>query len=575
MRAIKIPAYNSYLGHHYLTMGVLPDNLMNITEYYINDFYENIGDFITDLSYTPCNYYQVFDLLRSNRISEFYDSAFILHEFDARIPELEIQPDTVLANSVEIFGHNLSSNYSVSYSIGRDCVIQMPSTYGLTQSVVLNRSSNEGFIITCGCIFESQLNGNKFNFSTTETNAAGRIQISATRAIHDGIVGYNCSVLAGYAGGLISSDLVSILNGHDADDSDTPDNDPYSGGDTGGGSNPGGGNKDPHGSNNYTSDSESNPIPGLPALSAVDTGLITLYAPGISQLRNLATYLWGASFDIEQLKKMFADPMNALLGLAIVPVTVPLSSSSSVVIGNIDTGISMGKASSQYVELNCGSINLKEYWKGYMDYSPYTKISIFLPYIGFKELETDLIQNTALGLVYHVDILTGGCVAFITAGGNVIAQFAGECSVNIPITSQNFTQTIMAISQIAAGGIGVMMTGGMSAPITGEMVAKGATAMANTAANMVSSKPRISKSGSISGSGGLLGSQVPFIIIEKPRQCAPKRQNQYMGYPSYITKVLGNESGFTQVQDIRLNGIPCTETEREELMKILREGIII
>lgn len=576
MRAIRIPAYDSYLGHHYITMGVLPDSLKETTEYYLSDFYPDDAGGMealkSDLAFTPCNYYQVFDLLRSNRTPAYYDSASLLHRFDSSILELAITPDETLNSTFSVFNNTISVPSTVVSQFNR-CTISIHNGYGLATNIVLNGTSIE-FLISCPCIFESQLNGDTFNF-TNDDNRAGKIDISVRETTQGGVHGLYVIASAGYAGGSVNASFISAVNGKDGEDGGTPDNDPYSGGDGAGGSGTGGGGYDPNGSNNYTPDSESNPVPSLPSLSAVDTGLITLFAPSLSQIRALANYLWGVNFDLDQFKKLFADPMGALLGLSIVPVTVSISGSSSVKFGNIDTGVSMGKASSQYIELDCGTVSLKEYWKGFMDYSPHTRVSIFLPYIGCKELDIDLFQNTNIGVVYHVDILTGGCVAFVTAGGNVIAQFSGECAVNIPITSQNFTQTIMAMGQIVAGGVGLALSGGMSAPISASMIGNGVTAMSNTAGNIVSSKPVIGKSGVIGGSSGLLGSQKPFLIIEKPKQCAPKRQNQYAGYPSYITKTLGSVTGFTQVQEIKLNGISCTETERNELLSILRAGVIV
>lgn len=373
---------------------------------------------------------------------------------------------------------------------------------------------------------------------------------------------------------IMATEYVNKYNGLKGRKQPVPDNDPYSDDDdTGGESGDGGGGDS--GQDNYSDDSDSNDVPDLPSLTAVDTGFITLYTPTKAQLQALASYMWGNVFDITTWKKVLADPMDAIIGLSIVPVSVPSSGASGVTVGNIATGISLNKASAQFLEVNCGSINITEKWKAYLDYSPYTRVSIFLPFIGSQELDVDLIQSTSLGVKYHIDILSGACVAFVTANNSVIAQFSGQCAVSIPITSQDFTQTIMALGSLVAGGIGVVASGGMSAPVNGAMIAGATTAMATTAGNVISSKPTFAKSGNMSGSNGLMGSQKPYLIIERPKQCAPARQNTFTGYPSYVTRGLGTLSGFTQVQDIHLDGIPCTDDERREIMQLLREGVIL
>lgn len=81
-------------------------------------------------------------------------------------------------------------------------------------------------------------------------------------------------------------------------------------------------------------------IPELPTLSATEAGFITLFNPSLDELRNLASYMWSDLFDINGWKKVFADPMNAILGLSIVPVNVPTSGTKPVKVGNISTDVS-------------------------------------------------------------------------------------------------------------------------------------------------------------------------------------------------------------------------------------------
>lgn len=362
---------------------------------------------------------------------------------------------------------------------------------------------------------------------------------------------------------------------HNMDEDLTDPNDPFdddADSDTGGGT--GGEDQD-----NWDDDGDEIPVPELPTLSAVDTGFIALYNPTVAQLQSLASYMWSGAFDLNSFRKIVADPMDVILGLSIVPVDVPSSSTAEVNVGNIGTGIYMLKASSQYVEVDCGTIDVHENDHSYLDYSPYTKVTLILPYIGAQELSIDEINGQTLGVKYHVDVLSGACVAFVTIGGNVVHQYAGQCAVSIPITSKDFTQTIQAICQLVGAGIGagvgIAASGGMSAPITAAMVAGGTSAAASGAMNVVNSKPTFSKTGSIAGSAGLLAVQKPYLIFEKPKKCKPGDQQTYTGYPSIITRSLGSLSGFTQVRDIHLNGIPCTDSERDEMLTLMREGIIL
>ena len=336
-----------------------------------------------------------------------------------------------------------------------------------------------------------------------------------------------------------------------------PITDPY---DKGGSSDTGGG------TGNFDGTSEDIGIPDLPSMSAVDTGFITLFNPSASELKNLASYLWGDVFDVSTWKKIFADPMDAILGLSIVPVNVPSAGAAPVTIGNISTGVSMTKASSQYVSVDCGTINVNEYWGAYLDYSPYTKAEIYLPFIGTHPVTIDDIMGKPVHVVYHIDVLSGACCAYVQCSGTVLYSFVGQCSCSIPITANDWTNVINGALSIA-GSIGTMVaTGGATAPMA-------VTNIASTAVNSL--KPDVEKSGSMGGMGGMLGVQKPYIILTRPRQALPERQNTFTGYPSFITKKLSDCSGYTEVESIHLENVPATQNELDEITELLKSGVII
>lgn len=342
------------------------------------------------------------------------------------------------------------------------------------------------------------------------------------------------------------------------------DTDPYIKGDeTGGGS---GGSGTGGGTGDFNGTTEDVNIPNLPTLSAVDTGLISLFNPSSAQLKTLANYLWGDVFDISTWKKIFADPMDAILGLSIVPVNVPSSGSASLTIGNISTGITLPKVSSQYVTVDCGTINVNEYWGAYLDYSPYTQAEIYLPFIGIHPMTIDDIMGKPVHVVYHIDVLSGACCAYIKCGGSVLYSFVGQCSCSIPITANDWTNVINGTISIAAS-IGTMVaTGGASAPMA-------IPGMAATATNSL--KPTVEKSGAMGGMGGMLAVQNPYIILTRPKQAIPAYQNTFTGYPSFITKALSECSGYTEVESIHLENVPATDGELQEINDLLKSGVII
>lgn len=364
----------------------------------------------------------------------------------------------------------------------------------------------------------------------------------------------------------VSLNLSDLLEDYDGEVKPLPDDDPFK---------PGGESDDGGGGGDFDDTSEPIDIPTLPSLSAADTGFISLYNPTLGELQQLAAYMWTGLFDINAFKKIFADPMDCILGLSIVPVSVPNGPRRGVAVGNISTGVLMTTAASQYVEVDCGSINVNEYWGAYLDYDPYTKAEIYLPYIGTHPVAVDDIMKKTVTIKYHVDILSGSCAAYVKCGASVLYEFIGQCSSSIPITGNDWTNVINGVLQIA-GSVGTMVaSGGLSAPVSaGSVMALGATAgqIASTAIN--SMKPNIEKSGSVSGTGGMLAVQKPYIILTRPRQALPGSQNSFMGYPSFITTSLGALTGYTEVEYVHLDGIPATDEELNEIDLWLRKGVI-
>ena len=336
-------------------------------------------------------------------------------------------------------------------------------------------------------------------------------------------------------------------------------------------SQPGGGDGDP---SVDPSNIEKASIPALPSLSAVDAGMITMYYCTNAQLRSLASYLWSNIYDLEtNFVKLFSNPMDCIIGLGIVPVMPQLGSASNVNFGNIDTNIFMTKLSSQFQEKDMGTVSIPKWIGCFLDYSPYVKISLYLPYIGYRELSADDVVGDSIHVVYHIDCLTGGCCAFVETGKKgLLYTFNGSCIANVPLTATNYSTAIQnAVSAVGAGLTTVAGIATGAAPLT----AVGATSMLSSASNTaLNSKPSIQRSGAMGGAAGLMSNQTPMLIIERPRPAVPENLNQFRGNTFYVTRKLDNVHGYTVIDLINLDGIPCTSSEKNELENILKQGVI-
>lgn len=347
---------------------------------------------------------------------------------------------------------------------------------------------------------------------------------------------------------------------------DDPD-DPYG---KPGSSEPGGGD------GSYGNPDAINPavIPALPNINVCDLGLITMYNPSQSQVKALSDFLWSSTFDLNTYKKLFGDPMEGIIGLSIVPVAPTLGGSKNVKIGNIDSGVNMPFLASNWSEVDCGWCDIEKYVGCFMDADPYTKISVYLPFIGIRSLSADDINGGSIHIVYHVDVLTGACACFIEhSERGVLYTYNGSCITNVPLTAINFSGAIQNAVSAVISGIGVaagMATG--AAPVT----AMSAAGLLNSAANTaINSKPQIQRSGNLGGSAGILSILTPYVIIERPQLSVPYNLQHYIGQTCNITYYLSQLSGFTMCEYVHIENCSGTSEEVAEIEALLKEGVYL
>lgn len=288
------------------------------------------------------------------------------------------------------------------------------------------------------------------------------------------------------------------------------------------------------------------------------SSLWAVYNPTHSELSAFGSWLWSSDF-IEQLKKLFNDPMQAIIGIHKVFATPHTNGRETIKCGYIDSGVSANKVSNQYTTVNCGSVSLREYFGNVMDYSPYTSVRVYLPFIGIVPLNVADIMRSTISIKYHVDVITGACVAEISVKRDgkqsVIYTYSGSAIVSYPISSGSYAGVIQGALSIAAG-----LIGGASAIPT---VIKGASNMhADT-----------SISGSFSGAPGAMGCKKPYLIISRPISNLAKDDSAFEGYPSSAKVLIGECVGFIKCYEVHLRINTASDAELDEIRQLLLSGV--
>ena len=185
----------------------------------------------------------------------------------------------------------------------------------------------------------------------------------------------------------------------------------------------------------YTGEGDS-PVIVMPTGEA--SALWSVYNPTQTQLDSFGSWLWSSDF-FSQLKKLFNDPMQAIIGVHKVFATPQVSGQATIKCGYIDSEVPSNVVGSQYAIVDCGTVSLREYFGNVFDYAPYTEVKLFLPFIGVVPLDTSYVMRGSISVTYHVDVITGACLAEVSvrrdSAGGIIYTFGGSCIVQYPVSS--------------------------------------------------------------------------------------------------------------------------------------------
>ena len=299
------------------------------------------------------------------------------------------------------------------------------------------------------------------------------------------------------------------------------------------------------------------------------SALWTVYNPSMSEINSLGAWLWSSNF-IDQLLKMFSDPMQAIIGVHKVFASPAVSGRSNIVVGYLDSGVAANVVGSQYTTINCGTVKLSEYFGNVFDYSPHTKVSLFLPFIGVVDLDVGEVMRASISVIYHVDVFSGACLAEVNvtrdgAAGGVLYTFSGDAAVRYPLSSGSYMGMVSGVLSVVGGIAGTIASGGSLAP-----------ALLGGAAGIGNARTSVQHSGSISGNAGAMGGKKPYLIIRRPQTAMANNYEHYSGVGANQRVTVFQMDGYFRLEDIRnVNIKGATDTEIEEIVRALEEGVLM
>lgn len=204
---------------------------------------------------------------------------------------------------------------------------------------------------------------------------------------------------------------------------------------------------------------------------------------------------------------------------------IPIEGYKQLKASKYDFGVTAPYTKSYTLNIDCGSIQIDETFKSVMDYAPFSRLTIFLPFIGFQELDVSMVMNNVLHVVYTVDVLSGRCLAklFVVIGDNecCIAEYGGT------IASDEVFST---------------------------------TGQYNGSYELLTSMQ--------------LGDLQTYVLISN-KEPLEGNVSEYDGYPTNEVIKVGDVTGFIAYDNIFAVGMTATETEKREIESILKSGVLV
>ena len=362
-----------------------------------------------------------------------------------------------------------------------------------------------------------------------------------------------------------------------------------------------------YGGGSFDDSSDAFGLPSLPSLGVSEVGFINVYNPSKGQLQGFADELFpdfemptpstatGIEAVAENLANTFqvlgdfaesyvnAGLVNYVIDCHIVPVAPTTSGTAKIKVGFKTFNYTPAKVTSDYVEFDCGSLEIAEYYQNFLDYEG-TRAKLYLPFIGFVDIKPEWFQSGKLGVTYHFNIIDGSCIAFVIATSSksnlkntVVATFGGNCCVHMPITGVNYSSMI---SGVVGGAVGIasnasnMIKTNRADKGTVMSNIEGATGIASNLADAVGAKPSIEQSNGYNAGMSFMCYRRPYLLIERPVASFSKNYPKEQGLPLNVTKKLGSMKGFTTCTAPVVDNFHCLEEEKEMIKQALIEGTI-
>ena len=316
------------------------------------------------------------------------------------------------------------------------------------------------------------------------------------------------------------------------------------------------------GNGGWNGGSESTPASDVDKIEtdAINSGFVTLYKPTKPIIKSFSDWLWTDITDSisTQIKRLLTNPLDGILFIATTHLLPPTSQGSiEIKFCGIGSGIYALTIPRQFSKFDCGYLQYVSVDGSYsekiigdtdtfLDYQPYSKAEIYIPCIGYKELDVNDVIGSKIHLVLSVDWVSGAILAQLEMtrnkrkngdaelNQNTLYEYQGNIYTNLPISASDWKSFYTNILNVG---------GGLASALSGNIGQGISQAVSSIATQQVS----VQKSGNVAASYGYMGQQGIYMYLTRPNPAIPTNYKSYKGYQSNKYYKLGDLSGYTEI----------------------------
>lgn len=256
---------------------------------------------------------------------------------------------------------------------------------------------------------------------------------------------------------------------------------------------------------------------GEPPVTNKRTNFYTVYAPTDENMKKINSTVFIDNNNV----------INKFISYKKFWCKIPTDGTAKLKAGNYDFNFEAPVVHGNIIDVDCGSVNVVELHHSLLDYSPFSRLTIYLPFIGFMDLDDKMVMGKTVRVNYRVDVLSGRCLAEVytmidDSTESCIASYAGTIASDEPLSQGQVNYK---------GGYELM------------------TSMQ-------------------------LGELTPFILVNTQVPLDSGSVN-LDGLPVEEVKRVGDCTGYIKYSFINASGCSGTDAEKTEIENLLKSGINI